>query len=66
MSEGLQMQIPIKVSGTLIGYARASTEDQTLTLEVQKERIQAYATLRGFDLKEIIVESGVSGGTPLA
>ena len=52
-----------------IGYSRCSTNEQAdsgLGLEVQAERIRAYATLKGLVLDDVIVDAGVSGGKPLA
>ncbi|MCH7685426.1 MAG: recombinase family protein [Planctomycetes bacterium] len=52
-----------------IGYSRCSTNEQAdsgLGLEVQRERIQAYCTLKGLVLDDVIVDAGVSGGKPLA
>ena len=51
-----------------IGYIRCSTHEQVdsgLGLDVQAERIRAYATLKGLDI-DIITDAGVSGGKPLA
>lgn len=50
---------------TALGYVRASTEEQDLTIEAQKEKIRAYCTLKSLELKEIVVDFGISGGTPL-
>ncbi len=52
-----------------IGYARVSTLEQVnegVSLDAQVARMQAYATLRGLDLVEVVREEGVSGGTPFA
>lgn len=52
-----------------IGYVRCSTQEQSdsgLGLEAQRERIRAYATLKGLALVDIIADAGVSGGKPLA
>ena len=51
-----------------IGYIRCSTQEQAdsgLGLDVQAQRLRAYATLKGLDL-DIITDAGVSGGKPLA
>ena len=53
---------------TTIGYVRCSTQEQAdsgLGIESQKQRIEAYASMRGIDLAEILVDEGVSGGKPL-
>ena len=52
-----------------IGYSRCSTNEQAdsgLGLEVQRERIRAYCTLKGLVLDDVIVDAGVAGGKPLA
>ncbi len=52
-----------------IGYTRCSAHEQAdsgLGLDVQTERIQAYCTLKGMGLLDIITDAGVSGGKPLA
>ena len=52
-----------------IGYVRCSTQEQSdsgLGLEAQRERIRAYATLKGLRLVDIIEDAAVSGGKPLA
>jgi DNA invertase Pin-like site-specific DNA recombinase len=52
-----------------IGYIRVSTEEQAtegVSLDAQRKTIEAYATLRGLELVEIIVDEGVSGGKELA
>lgn len=46
-----------------IGYARCSTEEQTL--DVQREQIHAYAKLRGLELVGLIEDEGVSGSKDL-
>ncbi len=46
-----------------IGYARCSTEEQTL--DVQKEQIRSYATLRGLELVDLIEDEGISGSKDL-
>lgn len=50
------------------GYVRVSTQEQANTgvsVEAQIATLKAYATMRGLDLVEIIVDAGVSGGKPL-
>jgi site-specific DNA recombinase len=52
-----------------VGYVRVSTDEQTksgLSLESQRDRIEAYAKVRGLELAEIVTDASVSGGTPLA
>jgi site-specific DNA recombinase len=49
---------------TALGYARRSKESgaRTVSLEDQRERIAAYCTAQGWQLAEIVVDDGVSGG----
>ena len=54
---------------TAIGYVRVSTEEQAsegISLDAQQDKIKAYCTLKSLELKEIIVDAGVSGGKPLS
>lgn len=54
------------MSTTAIGYIRVSTEGQArdgVSLDAQRERITAYATAKGLDLAEILVDEGFSGKT---
>lgn len=47
-----------------IGYIRVSTDQQAeegVSLAAQRERLQAYATMQGLDLAEIIEDAGISG-----
>jgi len=51
-----------------VGYVRVSTDEQAkngLSLEGQRERIEAYTRMRGIELVEVITDAGVSGGVPL-
>jgi DNA invertase Pin-like site-specific DNA recombinase len=51
-----------------VGYVRVSTVEQVedgVSLAAQTAQIQAYATLRGLELVEVIVDAGVSGGDAL-
>src|SRR5262245_20985628 len=48
-----------------VGYVRVSTLEQAahgISLEAQEERIRAYATLRGLDLRALVTDAGVSAG----
>lgn len=47
-----------------VGYARRSKEsaERTVSLEDQRERIAAYCQERGWQLVEVLVDDGVSGG----
>lgn len=52
-----------------IAYIRVSTVEQAddgVSLDQQRAALQAYATLRGFDLLDIVVDAGVSAGKPMA
>jgi site-specific DNA recombinase len=63
-----QRENPKVTKPTAVGYIRVSTEEQAtegVSLDAQRATLQAYATLRGLDLIEIIVDEGVSGGKEL-
>lgn len=49
-------------------YCRVSSTDQIegTSLESQKEQLEAYVRMKGFELVETFVDRGVSGGIPLA
>lgn len=52
-----------------ICYVRVSTDEQATTghsLDAQEAACRAYCALRGFTVAAVIVDAGVSGGTPLA
>jgi site-specific DNA recombinase len=51
-----------------ICYVRVSTDEQATTghsLEAQQAAVRAYCALRGFTVAAVVVDAGVSGGTPL-
>jgi DNA invertase Pin-like site-specific DNA recombinase len=53
-----------KGSKVALGYCRVSTDEQAregVSLEAQRERIQAYAAAKGLDLVDILVDEGASG-----
>lgn len=52
-------------SGQAVGYARASTGDQTLSVEAQRHRIREWCASQGLELVTIFEDLGVSGGAPL-
>lgn len=57
------------MKNTAVAYVRVSTNEQAnegVSLEAQIANVKAYATLKGLDLVEIIVEAGVSGSKQLA
>jgi DNA invertase Pin-like site-specific DNA recombinase len=48
-----------------IGYVRVSTEGQAMngvSLDAQRDRIQAWATMNGYTLAAVHVDQGISGG----
>jgi DNA invertase Pin-like site-specific DNA recombinase len=48
-----------------IGYCRVSTQEQAergMSLEAQEARIRAYATMRGLELVDVVIDPGVSAG----
>jgi site-specific DNA recombinase len=51
-----------------IGYARVSSECQIdgTSLTSQGEQIRAYAQMKGIELVDVLIDAGVSGGTPLS
>ena len=52
-----------------LGYIRVSSEEQAdsgLGLEAQRQRIAAYAAMKGLHLGEVFEDPGISGGKPLA
>ena len=51
---------------TAIGYIRVSTEGQAregVSLDAQRDRIEAYARAKALDLTEVLVDEGLSGKT---
>ena len=53
----------------LLGYIRVSTDEQAdsgLGLVAQRQRIEAYATIKDLPLAEVFEEAGVSGGKLLS
>lgn len=49
---------------TVVGYVRVSTEEQAehgVSLDAQRHRITAYAEARGYELKGIVEDAGLSG-----
>lgn len=52
-----------------VGYIRVSTEEQSregVSLDAQMERVTAYCTLRGLELRAVYRDEGVSAGKPLS
>jgi DNA invertase Pin-like site-specific DNA recombinase len=48
-----------------VGYVRVSTEDQTLSVESQRDRLAAWCRERGLPLVAVYEDVGVSGGVAL-
>ena len=54
---------------TAIAYVRVSTEEQAaegVSIDAQVAAVRAYATLRGLELVDVVIDAGVSAGKPLA
>jgi DNA invertase Pin-like site-specific DNA recombinase len=54
---------------TAIAYVRVSTEEQAaegVSVDAQVAAVRAYATLRGLELVDVVIDAGVSAGKPLA
>ena len=51
---------PLKPQRTAVLYARASTDDQRLTLEAQQVKLQGYAQVFELDVVDLIVDEGES------
>lgn len=49
----------------VIGYVRASTDEQETTLLAQEEKIREFCKINNFDLVDILIDKGVSGGTDI-
>ena len=48
-----------------VGYIRVSTERQAeegVSLDAQERKIQAWCELNGYDLEEVFIDRGLSGG----
>lgn len=58
-----------KASGKFYGYIRVSTEHQAtegVSLAEQETRLRGYAQSIGMKVEDIFIETGISGGKPLA
>ncbi len=54
---------------TAIGYVRVSTMEQAsegVSLEAQQRAVEAYCTMKGLQLVDVVVDAGVSAGKALA
>lgn len=52
-----------------IAYIRVSTQEQAVegvSLDAQRQKVEAYAAFRELDLVEVVVDAGVSASKPLA
>jgi site-specific DNA recombinase len=45
----------------LVGYVRASTDEQELSPEVQATRLRAWARAQQVELTQVVIDAGVSG-----
>lgn len=50
----------------VLGYVRASTAEQEITLDAQRSRIRAWADLNGAEVVDVVEDAGESGSKPLA
>jgi DNA invertase Pin-like site-specific DNA recombinase len=60
---------PTMSDNRAIGYIRVSTQEQAaygVSLDAQRERIQAYCLMSGLELIEIVSDEGVSGTVTLS
>ena len=48
---------------TAIAYIRVSTEEQSLGLDAQRERVESYCHARGYELVAVVEDKGASGKT---
>ena len=48
---------------TAVAYIRVSTEEQSLGLDAQRERVEAYCHARGWTLVAVVEDKGASGKT---
>jgi site-specific DNA recombinase len=49
----------------VIGYVRVSTDEQTLSVEAQREALSSWCQAHGATLVEVYTDVGISGGAPL-
>ena len=49
----------------VIGYIRVSTEEQSLSVEAQRQALQHWCQVHQAPLRAVYADIGVSGGTPL-
>jgi DNA invertase Pin-like site-specific DNA recombinase len=50
----------MEIQMRIVGYIRASTADQKITLEAQRAKIEAMAVVKGETIQEFIIDSGES------
>ena len=51
-----------------VGYIRVSSDEQAedgISLDAQRSKIESYCYLRGYDLRTVFCDAGVSGYTQL-
>lgn len=60
----------VKATGNkAVIYCRVSTVGQVEdghSLEIQEEKLRAYCIMKSFDVAAVVVDAGVSGGTPMS
>jgi DNA invertase Pin-like site-specific DNA recombinase len=49
----------------VIGYVRVSTDEQTLSVEAQRDALSGWCQAHGATLIEVYTDVGISGGAPL-
>jgi DNA invertase Pin-like site-specific DNA recombinase len=49
----------------VIGYVRVSTDEQTLSVEAQREALSSWCQAHGATLGAVYTDVGISGGAPL-
>jgi DNA invertase Pin-like site-specific DNA recombinase len=49
----------------VIGYVRVSTDEQTPSVEAQRETLSGWCQAHGATLVEVYTDVGISGGAPL-
>jgi putative DNA-invertase from lambdoid prophage Rac len=53
----------------ILAYARVSTAEQAAngdSLATQRQQIEGYAMMKGWQIAEFFIDGGVSGSVPLA
>jgi putative DNA-invertase from lambdoid prophage Rac len=63
------MRTPTDSTNRVFGYARVSSLDQAasgISIDEQQRKIEARASEMGWQLAQVFIDAGISGGTPLA